>query len=146
MLSTLSAIAVALITTGGNLGSGLPPDGPPPVTTSPPDGPVVPGGVAPSPTRRYVEARIVNSGNGVYTYRGPSTVSRYREGYLDGDVVRVVCQERDGQPHSDDDPVAGQPDNWPVWNRLVDGRWLPDVWTDLPKVPGDQPPHDLPRC
>jgi hypothetical protein len=62
------------------------------------------------------------------------------------DVVKVVCQERDGQPHSDQDPAPGQPANWPVWDKLTNGRWLPDLWTDLPKVPGDTPPNNLPSC
>jgi hypothetical protein len=114
-------------------------------TTPPPSGPA--GVVRPTlRTGPYLEVRIVNSGTGVATYRGPSTVSRYDDGFLDGDVVRVVCQDRDGEPHTDPDPVPGRPGRWPVWDRLLDGRWLPDLWTDLPKKPGDTPPYGLPNC
>jgi hypothetical protein len=100
-----------------------------------------------SPAATPVFTRIVNSGSdGVYTYPQPRRDARYPDGHLDGTLVQVVCQERDGESVQDRDPVAGQPERWPVWNRLTTGRWIPDMWTDLPKVPGPTPPYGLPRC
>ena len=93
-------------------------------------------------------ARIVNSGSdGVYTYAGPSTENRYPDGgHLDNNLVRVVCQERNGQPVKDSGPAPGQPEVWKVWNKLSNGRWIPDLWTDLPKDEGPTPPKGLPIC
>ena len=100
-----------------------------------------------SPAPAPVSARIVNSGpDGIYTYPQPRRGAHYPDGYLDGMLVAVVCQERDGQTVQDRDPAPGQPASWAVWNRLSTGRWIPDMWTDLPKVRGAAPPHGLPRC
>jgi hypothetical protein len=103
--------------------------------------------VSASPAVVPVFARIVNSGaDGVYTYPQPRRGAHYPDGYLDGTLVGVVCQKRDGENVQDRDPVPGQPSNWAVWDRLTTGRWIPDMWTDLPKVPGSAPPHGLPHC
>ncbi|MBW6434831.1 hypothetical protein KZ829_13895 [Actinoplanes hulinensis] len=100
-----------------------------------------------SPAATPVFARVVNSGSdGIYTYPQPRRGAHYPDGYLDGSLVEVVCQERDGENVRDRDPAPGQPSDWAVWNRLTTGRWIPDMWTDLPKVPGSAPPHGLPRC
>jgi hypothetical protein len=94
-----------------------------------------------------VYARIVNSGSdGVYTYPGPSRGAHFPDGYFDGTVVGVVCQDRDGEAVRDRDPVAGQPASWAVWDKLTTGRWIPDMWTSLPKNPGETPPDNLPSC
>lgn len=142
--TVLAAIAAALI---GLLASGSggspPPDRPLAQAPDPTGGPA--GDATGGPG---VEAKVVNSGrSGVLLYGGPSTERRYRgDGRLDGDVIRVVCQERAGQPVSDVDPAPGQPKTWPVWNKLDNGRWIPDLWTDLPKQPGATPPYGLPTC
>jgi len=94
-----------------------------------------------------VFTRIVNAGaDGVYTYPQPQRGSHYPDGYLDGTVVGVVCQERQGQAVEDHDPAPGQPASWPVWDRLTTGRWIPDMWTSLPKTPGATPPNGLAVC
>jgi hypothetical protein len=95
----------------------------------------------------FVTAKIVNTGtDGVYTYTQPQNGPHYSDGYLEGNDVNVVCQKRDGGPMTDRDPAPGQPTTWAVWDKLDNGRWLPDLWTDLPKNPGDTPPNDLPKC
>ncbi len=102
---------------------------------------------APAASATPVWARIINSGtDGVYTYPQPGRGSHYPDGFLEGMVVGVVCQERHGEPVTDKDPAPGQPASWAVWDRLVNGRWIPDMWTTLPKTPGDTPPNGLPTC
>jgi hypothetical protein len=89
-------------------------------------------------------------GKGLKTYFGPGNT--YPEGrnppsYPEGDVIAVVCQERNGQEIYDPegDPSRYQKP-WPVWNKLSNGLWVSDLYTDLPKVPGDTPPDGIPRC
>ena len=102
---------------------------------------------ATAPAVAPVYARIVHSGSdGVFTYPQPRRGSHYPDGYLDGTVVAVACQERHGETVRDRDPAPGQPSQWAVWDRLTTGRWIPDRWTDLPKEPGDTPPNNLPSC
>jgi hypothetical protein len=99
--------------------------------------------VVPAP----VYTRIVNSGaDGVYTYPQPRHGSHFPDGYMDGTVVGVVCQDRHGDAVRDRDPVPGQPSTWAVWDQLNTGRWIPDMWTSLPKNPGETPPNELPTC
>ncbi|WP_250028532.1 hypothetical protein [Paractinoplanes maris] len=94
-----------------------------------------------------VWARIVNSGSdGVFTYPQAGRGAHFADGYLDGTVVGVVCQERHGESVTDKDPAPGQPSTWAVWDKLTNGRWIPDLWTTLPKNPGDTPPNGLPTC
>ncbi|MEO3743471.1 hypothetical protein [Plantactinospora sp. B5E13] len=144
----LLAILGTIVTNGLPGGADAPSDADRTVGAAPPAGPevVVTGNASPAHAA-VVTATVVNTGgDGVYTYAGPNTRSRYRDGYLDNDLVRVVCQERNGQLVADVDPAPGQPARWPVWNRLEDGRWIPDLWTNLPKEPGPDPPHGLPTC
>lgn len=94
-----------------------------------------------------VFTRIVNAGtDGVFTYPEPRRGSHFPDGYLDGTVVGVVCQERHGDEVRDRDPAPGQPSAWAVWDRLTTGRWIPDLWTSLAKRPGETPPNNLPTC
>ena len=67
-------------------------------------------------------------------------------GPAEGELVDIVCQVRNGQPLSEPAPDLGQPNNWPVWNKLKDGFFIPDLYTDLPKDPGPMPPYGLPVC
>ena len=100
-----------------------------------------------SPAAAPVYARVINAGSdGIYTYPQPRRGAHFPDGYLDGTMVGIVCQERNGENVQDRDPAPGQPPSWPVWNRLTTGRWIPDMWTDLPKVPGATPPFGMPRC
>ncbi|MCY1137916.1 hypothetical protein OWR29_07895 [Actinoplanes sp. Pm04-4] len=100
-----------------------------------------------SATAAPVWARIVNSGpDGVFTYPQAGRGAHYPDGYLDGTVVEVVCQERHGEAVTDEDPAPGQPATWAVWDKLTNGRWIPDMWTTLPKKPGDTPPNGLRTC
>jgi hypothetical protein len=95
-----------------------------------------------------VRTRIVNTGGvGVFYRSAPTTRSDRSRGPLEGDEVAVVCQERNGQPMTNTDhPTPGQPRGWPVWDRVPDGRWFTDLWSDLPKSPGPTPPRGLPTC
>jgi len=94
-----------------------------------------------------VMARIVNTGGvGVFYYSEPNIKSPRSRGPIEGDVVAVICQERNGEPLTDKNATPDQPSNWPVWNKVPDGRWFPDLWSDLPKSPGSTPPRGLPTC
>lgn len=113
--------------------------------------PLIPSERGASPQRQpsnpTVETIIVHTdGKGAWLYREPSTKSAPLFHLLDGDSVDVVCQQRQGELVYAPNPVHGQPARWPVWNRLSNGLWVPDLWTSLPKVPGEAPPGDLPRC
>ena len=100
------------------------------------------------PAAATVKAKIINSGPaGVFKYEAPSLSSTHVIGPVENVSVPVVCQVRNGEPVSDDDPVAGQPNNWPVWDKTDDGYYIADVWTDLPKDIGNpDPPAGLPLC
>lgn len=101
----------------------------------------------PRPAVLTVEVIIVRSNSeGVWLYREPSTQSARRVGPFDGDAVDVVCQRREGEIVSEPNPAPGQPDQSPVWNRLSNGLWVPDLWTSLPKEPGGASPRGMPTC
>ena len=76
------------------------------------------------------------------------TSSYQTDGPGEDELVVVKCQVMNGQPMTDlDDPQPSQPPGWPVWDRLEDGRYIPDVWTDLPKdVAAKRPANGLPTC
>lgn len=105
-----------------------------------------PGPVTPAPPTVF--ARIQNTGGvGVFAYSGPSTRTARTRGPQEGDLVAVICQERGGEPQTDtNDPQVDQPAGWPVWDKMSDGRWIPDLWTDLPKTLGATPPEGLSAC
>ncbi|MGC9670594.1 helix-turn-helix domain-containing protein [Planosporangium sp. 12N6] len=94
--------------------------------------------------------RIVNTDEngtpiGLHSYTGPTNESSKRQFYGEGDHVVAVCQRREGQLVRDA-PYKDRPTAWPVWDRLDNGEWIPDMYTDLPKVPGSRPPNGLQRC
>lgn len=106
--------------------------------------PKPPGLAAPSSGWRV---RVINTdGPGVFKFEQPTNRSGKRYGPGEGELVDVQCQVRDGQPLSDPTPAPGQPSNWPVWNKLSDGLFIPDLYTDLPKDPGPTPPNGIPVC
>lgn len=88
-------------------------------------------------------------GKGLYTHTQPRTdSSRGSPEHLpEGAVIYVECQERNGDSLSDPE---GDPSRyskpWPVWNRLTNGSWISDLYTDLPKKPGEAPPTGIPKC
>jgi virulence-associated protein VagC len=90
--------------------------------------------------------RVHVHGQGAWLYLEPSTQSISRFHLLDGQTVDVVCQRREAEIVDEPNPERGQLAQWPVWNRLLNGLWLPDRWTSLPKVPGDTPQGCLPTC
>ena len=102
------------------------------------------------PADRVWRAKIVGTWSdqhqqhlGVFRFRTPDVPGDTDKAtYHEGTVVSIVCQARNRREVSD--PTSGQ--RSPVWNRLSDGYWIPDLYTDLPKVAGDVPPLDLPRC
>lgn len=90
---------------------------------------------------------MINTGGpGVFKFEQPTNRSGKRYGPGEGELVEVQCQVRDGQPLSDPAPAPGQPNDWPVWNKLNDGFFIPDLYTDLPKDPGPTPPNGIPVC
>ncbi len=115
-----------------------------------------PGGVqAPQPTLttpapfvRQAEVRYTE-GKGLNTFVGPgNTYPRGNPWNLDErQVIAVVCQERNGQPvHDPLGDAKRYMEPWPVWDKLSNELWVSDLYTDLPKVPGDRPPDGIPRC
>ncbi|MFK3979935.1 hypothetical protein ACI2K4_06070 [Micromonospora sp. NPDC050397] len=62
--------------------------------------------------------------------------------YEEGRAIQVACQERAGRPITDPNRDLTSP----VWNRLVEGVWIPDLYTDLPTSEGPTPPLGIPPC
>lgn len=146
IIGAMGAIVAAVISTSGGGGDPGPTavTPPPAAATRPP--PAAPGRLGASP-QRFVEATVINTGGiGVWKWDEPTNTSGKRYGPAEGEVVRVVCQRRDGQLITETDPAPGQPAQWPVWDRLEEGKWIPDLYTNLPKVPGPVPPEGLPNC
>ncbi|MGH9930060.1 MAG: hypothetical protein ACREA9_12675 [Pyrinomonadaceae bacterium] len=103
---------------------------------------------APAPFVRQATVRYTE-GKGLNTFLGPGNI--YPRGnpsnFVENQVIPVVCQERKGQSVHDplgDSNRYAQP--WPVWNKLSNGLWVSDLYTDLPKIPGDTPPDGIPGC
>jgi hypothetical protein len=102
-----------------------------------------------SPSVRVWQATIVNTWSdkqskdvGVYRYKSPLRAEWELPGYLGGNVVSIVCQHRKGRTIRD----ARTQQSSAVWDQTVDGAWVPDLYTDLPKVPGNEPPLGIPAC
>ncbi|ONI88310.1 hypothetical protein ALI144C_07240 [Actinosynnema sp. ALI-1.44] len=80
---------------------------------------------------------------GVFRFRSPDIPKDTdRVFYDEGSAVPIVCQDRRRREVTD--PTTKQSST--VWNRTSDGWWIPDLYTDLPKVPGDTPPLSIPTC
>lgn len=70
---------------------------------------------------------------GIHSWSFPFTGqgSVRRRLYTEGQVVEIVCQIRDGQGVND--PGDGRPVyTVAVWDKLADGTWIPDLYTNLP--------------
>lgn len=105
--------------------------------------------VQPTSSPRVWHATIVNTWSssrskdvGVFRYRSPLRPERELPGHFSGDSISIVCQYRQGRMVTDS--ATGQ--SSAVWDQLVDGSWLPDLYIDLPKVSGERPPMDIPTC
>jgi transcriptional regulator with XRE-family HTH domain len=80
---------------------------------------------------------------GVFRFRTPDIPGDTDKAtYHEGTTVSIVCQARHRRQVSD--PTSGKAS--PVWNRLSDGYWIPDLYTDLPKVSDETPPLGIPLC
>lgn len=105
------------------------------------------GGSRPTPQHRM--ATIINAPGGVtYAYKQPSLFSEHAEkrpSYREGDAIQVVCQIRDG--YSVSMPGDGRPIHpVSVWNKLPNGSWIPDIFTNLPQKKGPNPPAGIELC
>ena len=84
------------------------------------------GAVTPTP------AVVANTENlGVTTYTGPKRGSRAPGTIPEGTRILIVCQVGNGEPLTD--RVDGTIVTWPVWDKLDDGRWIPDIYTNTSK-------------
>jgi len=147
IIGAVSALAVAVVEKWPMK------DSPPPASTASPGNVQSPGPVSTLPARPPADARTAvvsyTENKGLSTFVGPGdTFGRGSPANLpEGTVIAVVCQERHG-------PIVYDPtgDNrryryrWPVWDRLTNGLWVSDLYTDLPKNPGDTPPDGVSRC
>jgi hypothetical protein len=102
-----------------------------------------------TPSVRVWHATVINTWSstrsadvGVYRYRSPVRPERLLPGLFTGDSVSIVCQYRQGREITDNATSRTSR----VWNKLVDDSWIPDLFTDLPKVSGDAPPLGMPVC
>jgi DNA-binding SARP family transcriptional activator len=89
-----------------------------------------------------------DAGSGVWRHTSPAG-DMPRVGdfpYDEGRAVRVVCQNRHGALVVDEKPPPARQAPSTVWDRLDDGSWISDVYTTLPKQPGETPPLGLPTC
>jgi DNA-binding SARP family transcriptional activator len=88
-----------------------------------------------------------DAGPGLYSHSGPSPDRATRVLlYDEGAPVQVVCQNRHGKQVIDSKPPPDHQAPSTVWDRLPDGSWITDVYTTLPKQPGETPPLGLPVC
>ncbi|WP_018653441.1 hypothetical protein [Actinomadura flavalba] len=88
-----------------------------------------------------------SEGHRVKAYRQPArgTLFTERPYYINGDTVVLTCQIRDGEPVTH--PGEGRTQRTvDAWNRLGNGSWISDVYTDLPGKTGDEPPPGLRLC
>jgi hypothetical protein len=88
-------------------------------------------------------------GLGVDTYEGPSRDYPKGTALQEGVLVRIQCQDRTGETiseYADGDASDRYDEPWPVWDLLRTGMWVPDLFISTPKIPGDQPPADVPLC
>ncbi len=80
---------------------------------------------------------------GVFRFRTPDLPGDTdKSTYHEHTAVAIVCQARHRRVVFD--PTTGT--SSPVWNKLSDGVWIPDLYTDLPKVAGETPPLGIPTC
>jgi transcriptional regulator with XRE-family HTH domain len=78
-------------------------------------------------------AVIANTeGLGVTTYREPRRDRGKRGALAEGAPIKIVCQVGDGEIITD--KVNGERLAWPVWDKLDDGSWVPDIYTSLSKL------------
>ncbi len=122
--------------------------GAPPSATAPPPA-TAPTSPTASPSPKAWPATIVNTWSakqrkdvGVYRYKSPLRRDFVLPGYLSGNTVSVVCQYRKGRTLTD--PTSKKSSS--VWDKTDDGFWVPDLYVDLPKTSGDQPPLGIPVC
>jgi DNA-binding SARP family transcriptional activator len=84
---------------------------------------------------------------GVWPRAGPARDSpRVPPAYGEGTPIRIVCQDRHGGLVIDDKLQPGPHPSSTVWDRLDDGRWISDLYTNLPTRLGETPPLGLPVC
>jgi transcriptional regulator with XRE-family HTH domain len=96
------------------------------------------------------QARIVGTWSdqyqqnlGVFRYRSPDVSGDTDKAtYHEQTPVAIVCQARHRRLVAD--PSTGK--SSAVWDNLSDGYWIPDLYTDLPKVDGGAPPLGIPLC
>jgi hypothetical protein len=82
---------------------------------------------------------------GVYFYPSLHNNLNKERGVDEGTKVRVICQERHGRRVTDT-PYNGRQTESTVWDKLSNGMFISDIYTQLPKVDGDTPPDGLPKC
>jgi transcriptional regulator with XRE-family HTH domain len=111
-------------------------------------------GTGSSPSSSGWPAKVVNTWSpdsknwdgfkGVNVYRDPYETGRDSkvDAYQESRAVSVVCQERHGREITN--PALHVTS--PVWDKLAEGVWISDLYTDLPKVTGDAPPLGIPTC
>ncbi|BCL15796.1 hypothetical protein [Micromonospora sagamiensis] len=90
-------------------------------------------------------ARIANTPNGTFGYPGPFADSRHREpvkSFFEGNVLRIVCQERNGRLIKDRTTVLQST----VWYRLDSDIWVSSLYAELTPAEADHPPPRLPDC
>jgi hypothetical protein len=76
---------------------------------------------------------------GVFKYRNPDEPGATDKSfYAEDTVVQVVCQSRHRRL-VEDETMKKSSD---VWNKLQDGYWIPDLYTNLPK----DKPLGIPDC
>jgi hypothetical protein len=95
--------------------------------------------------REYrVPAQVANTeGEGVYARIEPQ--ENCHTGFLSerADVL-VVCQDLHGPVITD--IYAGTVRDWPVWDKLISGAYVADLYVDLPKGPRPALVERLPAC
>lgn len=89
-------------------------------------------------------ARVTNAPRGMFGYPGPFADPQYRRpvrSFFEGDVLRIVCQEKHGRLVTDSSSAQST-----VWYKLDIDVWVSHLYADhLPEEAG-RPSPDIPDC
>lgn len=144
MARVIVPVTLVAATTTGIIWWRLPSDASPPSST--PASAATPATATPvrtaaSPTW---SVEVANAPSGLFAYPGPFSDPQHKKpaaSLFEGDVLRVVCQERHGRVIADPTSVTST-----VWYKLDTGVWVSHLYTDLfPEKAGRSRPA-IPDC
>jgi DNA-binding SARP family transcriptional activator len=140
-LVVVGASSLGVLRTGG--GTSAPPPPCPQGTTAADPRRLGPGLGVLATTAHSCDA----NSQGVWPRAGPAhDAARVPPALGEGTPIHVVCQDRHGGLVIDTKLGLPPRPSSTVWDRLEDGSWISDIYTSVPKQPGETPPLGLPVC